>query len=106
MHSYLLPVDKPVGPTSHDIVNAARRALGTRRIGHTGTLDPFAAGLLVLCVEEATRLAEYLGALPKTYSAVARFDGRSSTDDFTGDIVFTQSHRVSETQIREAFAAQ
>ena len=53
--SGVLPVDKPEGPTSHDIVGMARRALGTRRIGHTGTLDPFASGLLLLCVGPATR---------------------------------------------------
>ena len=50
---------KPAGPTSHDVVDAARRALGTRRIGHLGTLDPFAAGLLVLVVGRATRLAPF-----------------------------------------------
>ena len=56
----VLPVDKPVGPTSHDIVGMARRALRTRRIGHTGTLDPFASGLLMLCIGRATRIAGYL----------------------------------------------
>jgi tRNA U55 pseudouridine synthase TruB len=56
----VLPVDKPAGPTSHDVVALARRALRTRRIGHTGTLDPFATGLLLLCVGHATRIAEYL----------------------------------------------
>lgn len=106
MDSFLLPVDKPVGPTSHDIVNAARRALGTRRIGHTGTLDPFASGLLLLCVEQATRLAEYLGDLPKTYRATARFDGRSPTDDLTGDINFTRSGGVAENAVQTAFATQ
>jgi tRNA pseudouridine55 synthase len=68
----ILPVDKPEGPTSHDIVALARRALQVRRIGHTGTLDPFATGLLLLCVGPATRLAEYLGDLDKTYEATAR----------------------------------
>ena len=61
----VLPVDKPAGPTSHDVVGAARRALRTRRIGHTGTLDPFATGLLLLCVGSATRLAEYLDRAPQ-----------------------------------------
>jgi tRNA pseudouridine55 synthase len=81
--SFVLPVDKPVGPTSHDVVARARRALGTRRIGHTGTLDPFASGLLLLCVGQATRIAEYLTDLPKTYLATARLDGRTLTDDNT-----------------------
>jgi tRNA pseudouridine55 synthase len=84
MTSFVLPIDKPAGPTSHDIVSVARRALKTKRIGHTGTLDPFASGLLLLCVGHATRLAEYIADLPKTYEAVARFDGTTSTDDFTG----------------------
>ena len=56
----VLLVDKPEGPTSHDIVARARRALGERRVGHTGTLDPFASGLLLLCVGAATRLSQYL----------------------------------------------
>ena len=61
---YVLPVDKPAGPTSHDVVSAARRALGTRRVGHTGTLDPFASGLLLLCVGEAQIDAAPLGSPP------------------------------------------
>jgi tRNA pseudouridine55 synthase len=81
---FVLPVDKPVGPTSHDVVALARRALQTRRIGHTGTLDPFASGLLLLCVNRATRIAEYLVGLPKTYSGVARLDAFTDTDDGTG----------------------
>ena len=56
----LLLVDKPAGPTSHDVVQAARRAIKERRIGHTGTLDPAATGLLVLCVGRATRLQQFL----------------------------------------------
>ena len=85
--SFVLAVDKPAGPTSHDVVARARRALGTRRVGHTGTLDPFASGLLLLCVGIATRLAEYLTGLPKTYVARARLDGRTLTDDNTSDLV-------------------
>jgi tRNA pseudouridine55 synthase len=83
----VLPVDKPVGPTSHDVVAAARRALRTRRIGHTGTLDPFASGLLLLCVGEATRIAEFLTGLPKTYRARMRFGAATDTDDRTGQVV-------------------
>lgn len=85
----VLPVDKPIGPTSHDVVVAARRALGVRRIGHTGTLDPFASGLLLLCVGRATRLAEYLSDLPKTYIAMARLGVATETDDLTGPPVAT-----------------
>lgn len=83
----VLPVDKPEGPTSHDLVAAARRALGVRRIGHTGTLDPFASGLLLLCIGRATRLAEYLTGLPKTYIATARLGAATETDDRTGAVV-------------------
>ena len=68
----LLLVDKPAGPTSHDVVQAARRALRERRIGHTGTLDPAATGLLLLCVGKATRLQQYLLAWPKTYCGEIR----------------------------------
>ena len=84
---FFLPVDKPVGPTSHDVVAAARRGLRTRRVGHTGTLDPFASGLLVLCVGRATRLAEYLSSLDKTYEAVARLGVTTDTLDREGEVV-------------------
>lgn len=82
--SGVLPVDKPEGPTSHDVVAAARRALETRRIGHTGTLDPFASGLLLLCIGTATRLAEYLTDLPKAYRAKMRLGIATDTADRMG----------------------
>jgi len=84
---FVLPLDKPVGPTSHDIVRAARKALDERRIGHTGTLDPFASGLLLLCVGRATRLVEYLGGLDKTYEAVALLGQTTDTLDLEGEVV-------------------
>jgi tRNA pseudouridine55 synthase len=83
----VLPVDKPEGPTSHDVVAAARRALGVKRVGHTGTLDPFASGLLLLCVGRATRLAEYFSGLDKSYEAVARLGVGTDTLDREGTIV-------------------
>ncbi len=85
----VLPVDKPVGLTSHDAVACARRALGERRIGHTGTLDPFASGLLLLCVGEATRLAEYLTGMDKTYEATARLGVATDSGDPDGAVVAT-----------------
>lgn len=85
----ILPVDKPEGPTSHDVVSLARRVLGTRRLGHTGTLDPFASGLLLLCVGWATRLAEYVSPLPKRYGGVIRLGSRTDTDDHTGRALTT-----------------
>jgi tRNA pseudouridine55 synthase len=81
----LLLVDKPAGMTSHDAVNRARRALGERRIGHAGTLDPFATGLLVLLVGRATRLLPYVEGEPKVYEATIRFGTETDTDDLTGN---------------------
>jgi tRNA pseudouridine55 synthase len=80
----ILAVDKPAGPTSHDVVRVARRALGTRRVGHFGTLDPFASGLLVLGVGPATRLAPFAVEHAKTYRATVRLGARSDTDDCEG----------------------
>ena len=80
----LIPVDKPTGPTSHDVVAVARRALGTPRVGHTGTLDPLATGLLLLCVGPATRLVQFLTGLPKDYLARVRLGERTTTDDSGG----------------------
>lgn len=78
-------VDKPVGPTSHDIVDRVRRALGTRRAGHTGTLDPFASGVLPVCVGKATRLARFLAAGEKVYEATIRLGFATTTDDLRGE---------------------
>lgn len=83
----LVLVDKPAGITSHDVVARARRALKLRRIGHHGTLDPFATGLLVLLVGRATRLAPFLSGEPKVYDAEIRFGAETSTDDLTGEVV-------------------
>jgi tRNA pseudouridine55 synthase len=104
----VLPVDKPQGPTSHDVVAAARRALGIRRIGHTGTLDPFATGLLLLCVGQATRLAEYLSGLSKSYVGVAHLGTTTETDDPDGAVTGrSESWReLSREQVELAFARQ
>ncbi|MEJ2186737.1 MAG: tRNA pseudouridine(55) synthase TruB [Gemmatimonadota bacterium] len=104
----VLPVDKPEGPTSHDIVALARRGTGVRRVGHTGTLDPFASGLLLLCMGRATRLAEYLHPLPKTYIAVARIGQATTTDDRTGDVVSVSDgwRELSEAAVADAFTGQ
>jgi tRNA pseudouridine55 synthase len=106
MPSFILPVDKPVGPTSHDVVAIARRGLHEKRIGHTGTLDPFASGLLLLCVGHATRLAEYFAELPKTYRATAHFDGVSDTDDLTGEIAHSDVWRkIDPAAVERALGA-
>jgi tRNA pseudouridine55 synthase len=83
----VLLVDKPSGFTSHDIVAVARGALRTRRIGHTGTLDPFATGLLVLLVGKATRIARYVDGEPKVYEATIAFGAETDTDDPTGTTI-------------------
>lgn len=83
----LLLVDKPGGITSHDVVARARRALGTRKIGHAGTLDPMATGLLLLGVEGATRLLTFIVGLDKTYEATIRLGVATDTDDAEGEDV-------------------
>lgn len=85
--SGVLAVDKPVGPTSHDVVAQARRALRTRKIGHTGTLDPFASGLMLLCVGAATRLSPFLTHLDKRYVAEAVLGITTDTHDSEGSVV-------------------
>jgi tRNA pseudouridine55 synthase len=80
----VLVVDKPSGPTSHDVVDRTRAALGTRRAGHTGTLDPFATGVLPVCVGKATRLARFLASGQKVYRASVRLGFATTTDDLTG----------------------
>jgi len=81
----LLPVFKKAGPTSHDVVDMARKALGERRIGHTGTLDPMAEGLLVLCVGQATRLQQYLLGWDKTYRGDIQLGHATTTYDGEGE---------------------
>lgn len=80
----LLVIDKPAGPTSHDVVNRMRRALGERRIGHAGTLDPAATGVLVLLVGRATRLAQFLAGSDKTYDALISLGTRTDSGDADG----------------------
>ncbi|HEY6879843.1 MAG TPA: tRNA pseudouridine(55) synthase TruB [Polyangiales bacterium] len=80
----VLVVDKAIGPTSHDVVNVARRALGTKEIGHTGTLDPMASGVLVLVIGEATKLVNSLSALEKRYCATLKLGAATSTLDAQG----------------------
>jgi tRNA pseudouridine55 synthase len=83
----LLYVDKPVGLSSHDVVARVRRAARHKRVGHAGTLDPFATGLLVVAVGSCTRLLPYIVGEPKVYDATIRFGAETDTDDATGDIV-------------------
>jgi tRNA pseudouridine55 synthase len=99
-------VDKPAGLTSHDAVHRIRRVLGIRSAGHTGTLDPFATGLLVVLVGRATRLARFVEGRPKTYLATARLGVRTDTDDLTGAVVgaVTPTAGLTEAALHEALA--
>jgi tRNA pseudouridine55 synthase len=83
----LLLVDKPAGITSHDVVAIVRRVVGAQRVGHTGTLDPFATGLLVVLVGRGTRLIPYVDGEPKVYDATIRFGAETDTDDATGETI-------------------
>lgn len=85
----ILIIDKPEGFTSHDVVARLRRILKTKRIGHTGTLDPFATGVLVMLVGKATRLAQFLDKDKKEYEAVVRFGFETDTGDRTGELRIT-----------------
>lgn len=96
----LVLVDKPAGVTSHDVVGAARRALGEKRIGHGGTLDPFATGLLVLLVGRATRLLPHLPGDPKVYEATIAFGHETDTEDLQGAVT-----REAPLPSREAMLA-
>lgn len=100
----VLVVDKPEGPTSHDVVTLARRALGVSRIGHTGTLDPMATGVLPLVVGKATRLAQFLTASEKSYAATVAFGRATDTYDNLGRVVRTSQARPSRDDVERALA--
>jgi tRNA pseudouridine55 synthase len=104
MTAGVLVVDKPAGLTSHDVVAAARRALAERRIGHCGTLDPMATGVLALAIGSATRLVQFLSAATKHYEAVIRFGTATSTYDITGEVVAESSRRPSWSELEAALA--
>ena len=102
----LLVVDKPAGWTSHDVVGRARRLCGTRRVGHAGTLDPMATGVLVLGVNKATRLLTFLVGSDKAYTATIRLGQSTITDDAEGEVVATApADRVDAEALRAAVAA-
>lgn len=101
----LLLVDKPQGATSHDVVDVVRRALRTRRVGHAGTLDPMATGLLLVGVGRATRLLRFFGDLPKTYEGTARLGVETDTLDAVGNVVRTTHVDVQRGDLERAFAA-
>ncbi|MFQ5407765.1 MAG: tRNA pseudouridine(55) synthase TruB [Anaerolineales bacterium] len=98
----LLVVDKPSGPTSHDIVNRVRRWTRVRRVGHAGTLDPLATGVLVVCIGATTRLSEYLLGHDKHYTATLRLGSSTDTYDAAGAVVRTHSMSVSRSELEQA----
>lgn len=97
----LLLVDKPAGMTSHDVVQHVRRIYGERSVGHLGTLDPFATGLLVLLLGRATRLATFLDTEPKVYEATIKFGSETDTDDETGTVI-RSAGPARESDVRSA----
>ena len=100
--SLLVAVNKPIGMTSHDVVNAVRRIFGERRVGHTGTLDPLATGVLPICIGPATRLDNYLTGSNKRYRVRIAFGYETTTDDSEGER--TLSAPVSELLRNESYA--
>jgi tRNA pseudouridine55 synthase len=100
-HFGLLIVDKPVGPTSHQVVNVVRRGTGIRKVGHAGTLDPRASGVLVLCLGSATRLSEYLSVASKRYQALVRFGSATETYDAEGEVVHQTGNAPNRKEIEE-----
>lgn len=101
----LLIVNKPVGPTSHDIVYRIRKWSGERRVGHTGTLDPLASGVLVICLGTATRISEYVLHSDKRYTAVIRLGQTTATYDSQGRVVDQRPVDLTQDQIEPALAA-
>src|ERR671915_122517 len=102
MMNGVLVIDKPAGLTSHDVVARARRVLAEKRIGHTGTLDPLATGVLPLVVGRATRLAQFLTASDKTYQATIAFGRSTDTYDAKGREVAACGQRPAREQLDAA----
>jgi len=97
----ILVIDKPSGKTSHDVVDMVRKATGIRKVGHTGTLDPMATGVLVLPLGQATRIARFLELEPKEYIAEAVFGISTNTQDITGDIIEESNAKPGRRQVEE-----
>ena len=104
MNGYLL-INKPKGPTSHDIVYRVLKIANTKKVGHTGTLDPMATGLMVVCIGTATKAADYITNGTKAYIATMQLGLVSDTLDITGDVQKLPHKDVSEDTIREAFCS-
>ncbi|GEB30899.1 MULTISPECIES: tRNA pseudouridine(55) synthase TruB [Brevibacillus] len=104
----VLVIDKPAGMTSHDCVARIRRLYGTKKVGHTGTLDPDVTGVLPICVGNATRLVEYLQELPKRYSVVMRLGSATTTEDASGELLEqaqVDAASITQERIESLFAS-
>ena len=97
----VLLIDKPAGMTSHDVVARVRKIIGERRVGHTGTLDPFATGLLVLLIGRATRLAQFLNGAEKEYEGLIRLGYATDTGDVTGSRIEREEPHAEMRRRRE-----
>lgn len=98
----IVVIDKPAGLTSHDVVSEVKRILGAKKAGHTGTLDPIATGVLPVCINEATKLTQFLSAEKKTYLATMLLGVQTDTQDTEGEVTQKSDKVVSEEDIREA----
>ena len=98
----VLNIDKPIGVTSHDVVNRIRRVAGLRRVGHAGTLDPLATGVLLVCLGRATRLVEYLVGQQKVYEAIIRLGQTTNTYDADGEVVQERQLTFSPQDLENA----
>ena len=103
--SGILNVDKPVEVTSFDVVRAVRRGTGVKRVGHAGTLDPMASGVLLVLLGQAVRISEYLMDLPKSYRATLRLGVSTNTYDAEGEVTAERPVEVSEERFRQALVA-
>jgi len=101
----VLVIDKPQWLTSHDVVNRIRRLAGQKRVGHSGTLDPMATGVLLVCLGRATRIAEYLAGSEKTYRARARLGASTDTQDATGTVLTERPVAVTCEDVEVALGA-
>ena len=100
----IVNLDKPQGPTSHDIVHRVRTLTGVRRVGHAGTLDPLATGVLIVCIGQATRVVEFLMSGEKTYRARARMGVTTDTYDAEGSVVSQAPVKASRAQVEAALS--
>src|SRR3989338_1458403 len=101
----ILNINKPRGITSHDVVSIVRRTIGENKIGHTGTLDPIATGILLLCIGRATKLSRLLTGCKKTYIAEMRLGIKTDTQDATGNIISACStYSIDEMEMLKIFS--